>query len=420
MLSLFLARRFFRPTKGDETRSRRASSLGMTISIAGLAVGLAVMLISICVVRGFQNEVGHKLVGFVSHIEVLNRTSLGAPELYPIRTTPRLLAQLRAVPGVERVQTVSSKMGILKTNEHFKGISLRGVGADYDLSFLKENLTQGRVPAFSDTDATNQIVISEHLAEDLGGLRVGDKVYSYYFANTIKQRRLTIAGLYNTHLPLFDDFVVWTDRATVNQLNSWTADQASAIEVNLHSMNDIEAAEPLLYRVVQPLRTDDGHTYDVMSVRENPYTAGKVAWLDLLDTNVVVIMIIMAVVSGIAMISGLLILILQRITTIGLLKAVGMTTARIQRTFLWYAAFIVVRGMLAGNALALLLLWLQARFRLVTLNPDSYYMDTVPVEFAWGWMGLVNAATFLLVLLALLLPTLIVSKVQPAKAIRFD
>ena len=245
-LSWFLAHRFFKNNaQQEDDKKRKASPPALRIAMVGIAVGLAVMIVSICVVRGFQHEVSGKLSGFTSHIEVIDIQSLGSPETYPLAFNSQVMSTIKAAPGVKQVQRFSQKMGIFKTENDFAGIALKGVAQDYDLSFLRSYIVKGSMPRFTDSKATNEIVISQLLADKLG-LKVGDKVYSYYFANTIKQRRFKVAGIYNTYMKQFDNTFVLTDLYTVNQLNNWNADQCSGVEVQLQSFDDLDAAQHYL------------------------------------------------------------------------------------------------------------------------------------------------------------------------------
>lgn len=419
-LSWFLAHRFFKNNaQQEDDKKRKASPPALRIAMVGIAVGLAVMIVSICVVRGFQHEVSGKLSGFTSHIEVIDIQSLGSPETYPLAFNSQVMSTIKAAPGVKQVQRFSQKMGIFKTENDFAGIALKGVAQDYDLSFLRSYIVKGSMPRFTDSKATNEIVISQLLADKLG-LKVGDKVYSYYFANTIKQRRFKVAGIYNTYMKQFDNTFVLTDLYTVNQLNNWNADQCSGVEVQLQSFDDLDAAQHYLATHVGGHKDRYRHAYSVLGIRENPNTASVLSWLNLLDLNVMVILVIMICVAGFTMISGLLILILERTTTIGVLKALGATNQRIRHTFLCYAALIVSRGMLWGNVIGLGLVFVQKYLHIVQLDPVVYYVPYAPVQIDVWWIVGLNVATLIVTMLALVVPSFLVSRVQPSKAIQFD
>ena len=391
------------------------------IATAGVAVGLAVMILSVCLVKGFQGEVAAKLAGFASHIEVLDLNSQTDADNHPITADAALMDVVKKTTQAETVQRVSVKIGVMKTHDDFSGIMLKGIGKEYDKKFIRSCMVEGKFPDFgNNADAINQIVLSRQIAEMLH-LKVGDKVYVYFFTNTIKQRRFEIAGIYETHLQQFDKNFVWTDLQTINQLNDWGDEQCSLLEVKLQNFDDLEERTAKLGDAVTAYKhTHQITNLSVMSIRDNPRTRPVLSWLELLDLNVMVILVIMLCVAGVTMISGLLILILERTTTIGVLKALGASNRRIRRIFLVYAGHILVRGMVIGNVLAFLLALLQSQFHLVRLDPATYYVDAVPLAYDPVWLIGINLATLLITLLTLVLPAFIVSVVQPAKTIRFD
>ena len=391
------------------------------IATAGVAVGLAVMILSVCLVKGFQGEVAAKLAGFASHIEVLDLNSQTDADNHPITADAALMDVVKKTTQAETVQRVSVKIGVMKTHDDFSGIMLKGIGKEYDKKFIRSCMVEGKFPDFgNNADAINQIVLSRQIAEMLH-LKVGDKVYVYFFTNTIKQRRFEIAGIYETHLQQFDKNFVWTDLQTINQLNDWGEEQCSLLEVKLQNFDDLEERTAKLGDAVTAYKhTHQITNLSVMSIRDNPRTRPVLSWLELLDLNVMVILVIMLCVAGVTMISGLLILILERTTTIGVLKALGASNRRIRRIFLVYAGHILVRGMVIGNVFAFLLALLQSQFHLVRLDPATYYVDAVPLAYDPVWLIGINLATLFITLLTLVLPAFIVSVVQPAKTIRFD
>ncbi|MCI7167150.1 MAG: ABC transporter permease [Bacteroidales bacterium] len=418
MFSFFIARRFY---SSSSSKKGKASMPAVHIATAGVAVGLAVMILSVCLVKGFQGEVAAKLAGFASHIEVLDLNSQTDADNHPITADAALMDVVKKTTQAETVQRVSVKIGVMKTHDDFSGIMLKGIGKEYDKKFIRSCMVEGKFPDFgNNADAINQIVLSRQIAEMLH-LKVGDKVYVYFFTNTIKQRRFEIAGIYETHLQQFDKNFVWTDLQTINQLNDWGEEQCSLLEVKLQNFDDLEERTAKLGDAVTAYKhTHQITNLSVMSIRDNPRTRPVLSWLELLDLNVMVILVIMLCVAGVTMISGLLILILERTTTIGVLKALGASNRRIRRIFLVYAGHILVRGMVIGNVLAFLLALLQSQFHLVRLDPATYYVDAVPLAYDPAWLIGINLATLLITLLTLVLPAFIVSVVQPAKTIRFD
>lgn len=418
MLSLFLAKRFFRNTS-HTLEQHKASPPALRIAMAGIAVGLAVMIISICIVSGLQHEIRQKLSGFAAHIEIVDNNFFGSPETYPLAIDNKLISEVQRTPYVAHVQRISQKMGIFKTHDTFAGVAIKGVGEDYDLSFLSQYIIEGHMPKFSASRSTNEVVISKMIADKLH-LKVGDKVYSYFFSQTVKQRRFKVVGIYNTYLKQFDNTYVLTDLRTVNQLNGWQNDQCSGLEVHLHSFDDLTPAVNYLNKHISGRKDRFGRAFSVWGINHNPYTASTLSWIGLLDLNVKVILVIMICVAGFTMVSGLLILILERTSTIGILKALGATNQRIRHTFLWYATFIVLKGMMWGNILGLGLVLLQKYFHLVHLDPNTYYVDSAPVLINIWWIIGINVVTLAVDILALIIPSYLVSKIQPAKAIQFD
>lgn len=416
-LAWFLALRFYKHAGRDS--DRKASLLAIRIATAGVALGLAVMIISVCVVKGFQTEIRAKLAGFAAHLEVLDERSFSSPESYPIVTDQTLMSKIKTVPGITRVQRVSEKMGILKTNDAFQTILLKGVGADFDTTFLRQCVVEGRLPRFAKEGGADEVMISQQVARTLG-LKRGDRVYAYFVSDAIRLRRFTIVGIYATNLSQFDERMIWTDRHTVNKLNDWDPEQSSALEIFLTEPEKTDVVQADINRLVGGMDDGRGGVYDTMSLSENPTTAAVMQWLSLLDFNVLVILALMLGVAGFTTISGLLILVLERTRTIGILKSLGASNTRIRRVFLTYATLIVAKGLLWGNILGVGIVLLQRYFGWVKLDPATYYVSEVPVEINFWWIVGLNVATLVISVLALIVPSFMISRIQPAKAIRYE
>ena len=413
-LPFFLAKRIY-TNNADKKRVDRPA---IRIAIAGVAVGLAVMLVSVSVVFGFKHTIRNKVVGFGSHIQVANFMTLQASEQYPIQMGDSMLKVLRAIPGVKHVQRFAVKQGILKTDKDFLGVAFKGIAADYDTTFIHQNLVAGAIPHFSDTVGKQQMMVSQAIADQLN-LKLGDKVFAYFIDDTgVKARRFTIAAIYQTNLSQFDKVTCFIDLYTAVKLNAWETDQASGAEL---TVNDFNLLNQTAARVVEKVnRTIDsyGDTYSSQTIQEmNPQIF---SWLDLLDLNVWIILGLMLAVAGVTMISGLLIIILERTAMIGILKAIGARNTTIRRTFLWFAVFTIGKGMLIGNLIALGLIVLQHYTGLVKLNPATYYVSTVPVEFnLFVWL-LLNVATLVISVFVLIAPSYLVSKINPAASMRYE
>lgn len=416
-LAWFLALRFYKHAGRDS--DRKASLLAIRIATAGVALGLAVMIISVCVVKGFQTEIRAKLAGFAAHLEVLDERSFSSPESYPIVTDQTLMSKIKTVPGITRVQRVSEKMGILKTNDAFQTILLKGVGADFDTTFLRQCVVEGRLPRFAKEGGADEVIISQQVARTLG-LKRSDRVYAYFVSDAIRLRRFTIVGIYATNLSQFDERMIWTDRHTVNKLNDWDPEQSSALEIFLTEPEKTDVVQADINRLVGGMDDGRGGVYGTMSLSENPTTAAVMQWLSLLDFNVLVILALMLGVAGFTTISGLLILVLERTRTIGILKSLGASNTRIRRVFLTYATLIVAKGLLWGNILGVGIVLLQRYFGWVKLDPATYYVSEVPVEINFWWIVGLNVATLVISVLALIVPSFMISRIQPAKAIRYE
>ena len=423
----FVARRFFSNVGAEQ---RRASHLTTTIATTGVAIGLIVMVLSVCIILGFKQEITKKVEGFGSHIEILDVGSLNAPDAYPIPADTLFVNELKRLPEVRSVAPVAQKMGILKTKNDYMGITLKGIPADYDTTFLANSLVEGRLPKRSAAEgavatpedgvtssASNEILLSRRQADELN-LKVGDRVFAYFFEETIKMRRFKVCGIYQSNMAIFDKTFVITDLNTVRKLNHWEGDEATVIEVRLKGMDAIDQTLPQVERLCSQLNDEVSHARKAFSIVD--HYASIFSWLQLLDFNMMVILVLMLCVSGFTMVSGLFILILERTQTIGVLKAMGATNTKIRNVFLYFAGFIIVRGLLIGDVVAIVLLLIQQKYGLIHLDPANYYVETVPVEINLWAIVLINVGTLVLTTLALVLPSYMVSRIQPSKAIKFE
>ena len=409
----FIARRLYKNEQG----SRKVSRPAVLIAQAGVALGLAVMLVTIAVSFGFKHEVRAKAVGFGSHLHISNYEAGQAFDPNPIAVDSSLMAMLNDFVEVAHVQRYVAKPGVFRTENDFMGYMLKGVGEDYDLSFFEQHLKEGAVPKFSDQTISNEILISREVANKLQ-LGVGDRVDSYFLQGTLRARRYIVAGIYETGFAEYDRLFVLTDLKAVQALNRWEADQVTGVEIVLTDFNRVE---PMNWRLGSMLdRTEDpyGEEYLVQSVVDiNP---ALFAWLDVLDMNVWLILALMLGVSAFTMISGLLILILERTQFIGILKALGACNRSVRSIFLRFALLIVCKGMFWGNVIGLGLCAVQKCTGLISLDPQNYYLDTVPVNFSWGFILSVNIVMFILSALVLIVPSGLISRIHPTKAMRFE
>ena len=413
---LFIARRIYSDHIGDQ---QKVSKPAIRIAVAGVAIGLAVMIISVCVVLGFKHTIRDKVVGFGSHIQVANFYTLQSSAIdQPIAIGDSMMNVLKKTEGVKHVQRFAMKQGILKTDNDFLGVMFKGVGPEFDSTFIHKSMVEGSIPHFSDQQSTNRILISKDMASKLR-VKAGDRIFAYFIGEGgVRTRRFTISGVYQTNLAQYDKTTCFCDLYTARKLNAWTDDMVTGAELTVNDFKQLgTTANDIINRVN---RTQDqyGNTFSSKTIRE--LSPQIFSWLDLLDLNVWIILAIMIAVAVVTMISGLLIIILERTTMIGVLKALGARNSTVRHTFLWFAAFIIGKGLLIGDALALVLILLQKLTGFAKLDPQTYYVDVVPVELDWMLIVALNIATMLIALFVLIAPSYLVSHIHPAKSMRYE
>lgn len=411
---LFIAKRLY-SEQGDK---RKVSRPAIHIATAGVAIGLAVMIISVCVVLGFKHTIRDKVIGFGSHIQVADFLTLQQMEQNPIVIDDSMIDVLKHIPDVAHVQRFAMKEGILKTDSDFLGVAFKGVGPEFDSTFIHNNMVEGSIPPFSDSVSHNKILVSQLMADKLH-LKSGQRIFAYFFDNNgVRTRRFTIAGIYQTNLKKYDETIVFTDLYTAVKLNGWESDQASGAELSVNNFDNLDMVESRVISKVKGTVDHYGETYSSATIKElNPQIF---QWLDLMDLNVWIILALMLIVAGVTMISGLLIIILERTSMIGILKALGARNKTIRHTFMWFAVFIIGKGMLIGNVLSLGLLALQQAFGIIKLDAQTYYVSTVPVEINALYIVALNVATLLISVFMLVAPSYLISHIHPAKSMRYE
>lgn len=413
-LPLFIARRIH-SDKGDR---RKVSRPAIRIATVGVAIGLAVMIITVSVVLGFKHTIRDKVVGFGSHIQVTNLLSINSSESYPISLNDSMMKALSDIKGIRHVQRYAFTQGILKTENEFLGVVFKGVGPEYDYTFLSDNLVEGEVPAFSDKKGTNKILISRMIADKMG-LKSGDKVYSYFIGNDdVRVRRFTISGIYQTNMTRFDEKICFTDLYTAAKLNGWFERQYSGAELLVKDFNHLEDIEQNVISSIKGTYDEYNNTYSSQNIHD-AYPQ-VFTWLELLDINVWIILGLMICLAGITMTSGLLIIILERTSMIGVLKALGSRNTMIRHTFLWFAAFIIGRGLMIGDVIGIGLVLLQQNTGLITLDPQTYYVSEAPVELNIPIIIALNVATLIISISVLIIPSFFISHIHPAKSMRYE
>ena len=412
-LPLFIARRIY----GTGGGRRAVSKPAIRIATIGVAIGLAVMIVTVSVVFGFKHTIRDKAVGFGSHIQIESFRTQQTPSPTPLCFSDSLLRQLRKAPGVRHVARYSSTQGILKTDTDFLGVMLKGIGSDYDLTFLNENLVEGEMPKFTDGKSDYPLLISHMIADQLQ-VKVGDRLFAYFLGDNVRARRFTIRGIYQTNMTQFDQSLCFTDISVPVKLNGWEPDQCSGVEIEVKDIEQLDTTATWVVNNVN--RTMD--KYGEIFTSETIYEAHAhiFSWLSLLDINVWIILVLMVCVAGITMISGLLIIILERTRTIGILKALGMRNKGVRHTFLWFAVFIIGRGLLWGNIIGLGLVLLQQKTGIIHLDPASYYVDTAPMELNLPLVVLLNVTTLVICVFVLIAPSFLISHIHPARSMRYE
>lgn len=414
-LELFIARKIY--FGGD--LKQKVSSPAIKIAVAGVALGLTAMILSVCIVVGFKKEIRDKIIGFGSHIQITSFENSINYDSHPIRLTENLTSDIQSKPDIKHVEVYATIPGIIKTDTEFQGVVLKGVGDDYDWSFFSKNMVEGSIIQPSDTSSVNQAVLSQYIANRLE-LKVGDDFLSYFILDesTIKARKFQISGIYSTNFEDYDKLFVITDIDLIQRIRGWESDQVSGIEVLVNDYNRLSEIKRDLFYDLASTQDGDGNAMYSRSVEEmNPMIFG---WLGLLDMNVWIIIILMVAVSGFTMISGLLIIILERTNMIGILKAVGARNYSIRKVFLYISSFLIMKGMLWGNVIALSICLLQKYFGFIKLDPATYYVTEMPVYINPLYILLINIGALTVSMAMMIGPSYLIARISPAKSIKFE
>ena len=387
------------------------------IAVVTIAIASFIMILSVAVVFGFKDEISSKVIGFGSHLTIYNTAPAEIGESRPIIVDDELVKGIEKIPDVEHVQYYSMKSGILKTTDQFAGITLKGINSTYSTDFVSSHIIEGQLPDYSKKGTENEIVISKSIANDLK-LKVGDKLFAYFFENGLRARRFKIAAIYRTDLSQFDKVLVFANDKTVRNLCKWGDKHAYGVEITVKDFSKLNETSFHIAKFISKYNIEHNTSYVSFTVKE--LFPQIFDWLNLLNINIWVILILMLAVAGVTIVSGLLILILERTSTIALLKTLGATNTLVRKVFINLAVIILLKGMVAGNVLGLLLAFLQKEFNIVHLNPESYYIDSVPVEFDLTAIILINIVTFIVSTLALVLPSYLVARIHPSKVLRFE
>jgi len=413
---LFISNRLF----FDKSNQQFLSKKIIRIALFGIALGLAVMIVSVAVITGFKSEIRNKVIGFGSHIQVINYESKNSYETPPISQNQPFLDKLKTMNDIEAIQVFATKPGMIKTDESIQGIVFKGVDSNYDWSFFRKNLVAGNLPLLNDTNRINEILLSENISRLLK-LKTGDSAVLYFINEsevTPRMLQLKVCGIYRTSLEEFDNLFIIGDIKQVQRLNDWQNDKISGFEILVSDFKKIDLIEQEVRNMVVNYSSENSEILRTESItRQYPQIFD---WLSILDMNVWVILFLMVLVAGFNMISALLVLILERSTMIGVLKALGSPNWSIRKVFLYLSVFLTSRGMFWGNAIGIAIILLQKLFHIIKLNPATYYVDVVPVNFNIVHILLLNIGCIAVTTLMLVVPSYLVSKISPDKSIRFD
>lgn len=412
-LEYFIAKKIHFGTEGE----KRVSPPAVRIATIGVALGLMVMILSVAIVIGFKQEIRNKVIGFGSHVQITHLDSNNSYEMQPIQICPRLLNDVKHTNGVMHVQVFATKPGIIKLESDFQGVVLKGIAKDYDWNFFKSNLVEGEVLKFDGDSPSNDVMISKTLANKLR-LKVGDSFLTYFVESNVRLRKFHVKGIYQTNFTEYDKAFILADLRHIQKLNGWESNQAGGLEILVKDYNRLApVADDLGQKLTNREDVYQSNLY-VRSIKEiNPQVF---SWLDLLDMNVWIILILMISVAGFTMISGLLIIILERTNMIGIMKAMGANDLSIRKIFLYVSFFLVGKGMIWGNVIGLGICILQQQFHFLKLDPEVYYLTAVPIELNWGFLALLNLGAMIVSMLMLVGPSYLIAKIRPAESIRFE
>ncbi len=394
---------------------RRISRPATTIAQWGVSVGIIVMLVAVAIVVGFKNEVRNKVIGFGSHIIASNYEAANDGESF-ITASDDDIAALQGVEGVKNVQRFVQKPGLLAVGDEFEGVIVKGIGKEYDRSFFREHLIEGFIPEEKDSIEGHWIVLSAAMIKKMQ-CNAGDKINVYFINNGIRARRMLVTGVYETHLHEMDNLYALTDIATTLRLNGWEENAASGIEFTIDDYNRLEETRENIALAAGDIAAKNGERVFIQTIEEmNP---AMFAWLNVLDRTVWIILILVLAIGGFTMVSGLLIIILEKSNFIGVMKAMGAQNISIRKIFLYYACFIIGKGIIIGNIIAIAICLLQQQTGIVALDPEIYYMNRVPIEFSWIMIPM-NIIMFILSVAMLVVPSMLISGIEPSKAIKFE
>lgn len=412
-IEIYIAKRLVKGTKSKNS----FSSPVIKIAIAAIAIGLSVMILSVAIVTGFKSEIINKISGFGSHIQIVNYDNNSSFETFPVSENQSWIKEVREIKGIKSVNRFILKAGIIKTNENLQGVVFKGVGKDYDWNFFQQYIIDGKVPLLDDSIKSNDALISRKLAQSLN-LKIGDNFIAYFIQDPPRMRKFSICGIYNTQIEEIDKTFVFIDLNHLRKLNNWQKDQITGYEIHIDNIKELTQYEIIINRIVGSNFSPDGNILKVKNIKDD--YPGIFDWLSLLDINVWVLLILMLSVSGFNMITGLLVIILEKVNMIGIMKSMGASNLRIEKIFIYLSIFLISKGLLIGNIIGISLCLIQKFTGLIKLDPDSYYVSHVPININILHILLLNVGTIIITVIMLFLPAKIIAKINPSDSIKFN
>ncbi|SIT86145.1 ABC transporter permease [Pontibacter indicus] len=379
------------------------------IAIISIAAGIAIMIVSFAILEGFRDEIRNKIFSFGAHLQISKYDTNNSFEGAPISTATGINST-EEIAGIQHIQSFARKTAIIKTDDEVLGVVMKGVDKEYDLSAMQQNLDEGGVVTFSDTASSKDVMLSRKIANKLR-LKVGDEAIFYFIQNPPRARKLKVVGVFNTGLEEFDEVFVIGDLQLVRELNNWPDTLVGGVEILLRDFNQIDQVADQVF---------DQMNYDLQLEKITDRHAQLFDWLQLLRKNVVIFLVLIIFVATFNMVSTVFIMIIERISMIGVLKAIGATDAQIRKIFYFRGLSLTLKGMLWGNIIGLGFCAIQYYFQLIPLDPENYYMDTVPISWNFGIIIALNVITLLMTMLAILIPAAMVARIKPVRAIKFD
>lgn len=403
---LFIAQRIAFSKEKETVISRPI----IRIALIGVALGFAVMIIAIAIVTGFKKEIRDKVIGFGSHIQISNFDENNSYETKPVSRNQPFLISLKNDADIKHVQVFATKAGIIKAKGEIEGVVAKGIGSDFDWNYFSSRLIEGKIFTVKDSVRSDNVIISGNLSKKLN-LHSGDDMIMHFIQQPPRARKFHITGIYETGLEEFDNLYLFCDLAQIQKLNDWSPEQVGGFEISINDFSRLDEVAEKIYNI-------SGSELNSRTIRD--IYPQIFDWLGLQNINAVIIITLMIVVSGMNMISALLIIILERIKLIGTMKALGCRSISMRKVFIYLAGYLIGRGMLWGNLVGIAFILIQKQFGVLHLDQQSYYLSFVPVNFSLTHILLLNAGTLIVCLLMMILPTMVITRISPLTAIRYS